>query len=90
MKPNTPARPAFTEEQKKEQMMRLYLQKKASIAEGVLFNMVQGMGVSLCYEKDNHPESKMADNLVRLADEISTEFMKVVHKAELIEDKTEE
>lgn len=90
MKPSTPARPALTEEQKKEQMMRLYLQKKASIAEGVLFNMVQGMGVSLCYEKDNHPESKMADNLVRLADEISTEFMKVVHKAELIEDKTEE
>lgn len=90
MKPSTPARPELTEEQKKEQMMRAYLQKKASLAEGVLFNMVQGMGVSLCYEKDNHPESKMADNLVRLADEISTEFMKVIYKAEPIEESSEE
>ena len=32
----------MSEEERKEQMTRAFLQKKASLAEGVLFNMVQG------------------------------------------------
>ncbi len=40
MKPGAVAQRPLTEEAKEERIARIFLQKKASIAEGVLFNMV--------------------------------------------------
>ncbi len=42
MKPGAAAQRTLTEEEKEERIARIFLQKKASIAEGLLFNMVQG------------------------------------------------
>lgn len=64
-----------TPEQQKEMLMRAYLQKKASIAEGVLFNMFQGAAGS-----DTTMGAEMA---VRLANEVATEFMKVIYNQEV-------
>lgn len=68
----------LTEEEQKELYIRSYVQKKTAIAEGVLYNMVQGNMVS------------DAKGLVKIVDEIATEFMKVVcHQAIMIKDEEE-
>lgn len=41
-----PLPPQMTEEQKKEQIKRAFMQKRASIAEGVLFNLCQNSGLT--------------------------------------------
>lgn len=64
MKPLTP-------EEQKEQFMRAYMQKKASLAEGVLYNMVHGNVVS------------DAKGIVKIADEIASEFMRVVYHQDI-------
>lgn len=68
----------ISEEQMKEQMLRAAMQKKASIAEGILFNMVQGNVVA------------DAKGIVKIANEIADEFMKVVYGQEIIYKDTEE
>lgn len=73
MKP-TNAIPKLTPEQQKEQIMRAFLQKKASLAEGILFNMVQGNVVA------------DAQGIVKIANDIATEFMKVIYNQELKEE----
>lgn len=79
MKPLTP-------EEEKEQNIRLYVQKKASLAEGILFNLVQG-----CLYDDS---SFMMDNckkIVKMANDMADEFMKVVYHTEIkIQEDSEE
>ena len=71
MKPSAVAQRTLTEEERKEQMTRAFLQKKASLAEGVLFNMVQGNVVA------------DAKGIVKIANDIANEFMRVVYGQEI-------
>lgn len=68
----------MSEEERKEQMTRAFLQKKASLAEGVLFNMVQGNVVA------------DAKGIVKIANDIADEFMRVVYGQEITIKKTSE
>ena len=61
----------MSEEERKEQMTRAFLQKKASLAEGVIFNMVQGNVVA------------DAKGIVKIANDIADEFMRVVYGQEI-------
>ena len=49
MKPKAPIppKPKMSEEERKEQMTRAFLQKRASLAEGILFNLCQGGFINL-------------------------------------------
>ena len=67
MKPSAVAQKPLTEEEKEERIARIFLQKKASIAEGVIFNMVQGNVVA------------DAKGIVKIANDIADEFMRVVY-----------
>ena len=78
MKPSAVAQRTLTEEERKEQMTRAFLQKKASIVEGVLFNMVQGNVVA------------DAKGIVKIANDIADEFMRVVFGQEITIKKTSE
>ena len=78
MKPGVAAQRTLTEEERKEQMTRAFLQKKASIVEGVLVNMVQGNVVA------------DAKGIVKIANDIADEFMKVVFGQEITIKKASE
>lgn len=78
MKANVKIPPQMSEEERKEQMTRAFLQKKASIVEGVLFNMVQGNVVA------------DAKGIVKIANDIAEEFMKVVFGQEITLKKASE
>ena len=78
MKPSAVAQRPLTEEERKEQMTRAFLQKKASLAEVVLFNMVQGNVVA------------DAKGIVKIANDIADEFMRVVFGQEITIKKTAE
>ena len=71
MKPGAAAQRPLTEEEKEERIARIFLQKKASIVEGVLFNMVQGNVVA------------DAKGIVKIANDIADEFMRVVYGQEI-------
>lgn len=65
----------LTPEQREEQVKRAYLQKKAALAEGILFNLCQNPNVnSFC----------LGESVVKVANEMAEEFMKVVYQAEII------
>ena len=76
MKPGAAAQRPLTEEEKEERIARIFLQKKASIVEGVLFNMVQGNVVA------------DAKGIVKIANDIADEFMRVVYGQEITIKKT--
>ena len=78
MKPSAVAQRPLTEEEKEERIARVFLQKKASLAEGVLFNMVQGNVVA------------DAKGIVNIANDIADEFMRVVYGQEITIKKTSE
>lgn len=78
MKPGAAAQRPLTEEEKEERIARIFLQKKASIAEGVLFNMVQGNVVA------------DAKGIVKIANDIADEFMRVIYGQEITIKKTSE
>ena len=78
MKPSAAAQRPLTEEEKEERIARIFLQKKASIVEGVLFNMVQGNVVA------------DAKGIVKIANDIADEFMRVVYGQEITIKKTTE
>ena len=78
MKPSAAAQTPLTEEEKEERIARIFLQKKASIVEGVLFNMVHGNVVA------------DAKGIVKIANDIADEFMKVVFGQEITIKKTSE
>ena len=71
MKPSAAAQRTLTEEEKEERIARIFLQKKASVVEGVLFNMVQGNVVA------------DAKGIVKIANDIADEFMRVVYGQEI-------
>ena len=78
MKPSAAAQRPLTEEEKEERIARIFLQKKASIVEGVLFNMVQGNVVA------------DAKGIVKIANDIADEFMRVIYGQEITIKKTSE
>lgn len=78
MKPSAVAQRTLTEEEKEERIARIFLQKKASLAEGVIFNMVQGNVVA------------DAKGIVKIANDIADEFMRVVYGQEITIKKTSE
>ena len=78
MKPSAVAQRPLTEEEKEERIARIFLQKKASLVEGVLFNMVQGNVVA------------DAKGIVKIANDIADEFMRVVYGQEITIKKTAE
>ena len=71
MKPCAVAQTPLTEEEKEERIARIFLQKKASLAEGVIFNMVQGNVIA------------DAKGIVKIANDIADEFMRVVYGQEI-------
>ena len=78
MKPSASAQTPLTEEEKEERIARIFLQKKASIVEGVLFNMVQGNVVA------------DAKGIVKIANDIADEFMRVIYGQEITIKKASE
>ena len=78
MKPSAAAPRPLTEEEKEERIARIFLQKKASLVEGVLFNMVQGNVVA------------DAKGIVKIANDIADEFMRVVYGQEFTYKETSE
>ena len=78
MKPSAVAQTPLTEEEKEERIARIFLQKKASLAEGVIFNMVQGNVVA------------DAKGIVKIANDIADEFMRVVYGQEITIKKASE
>ena len=57
-KPKNIKSPAMTEEQKKEMAARAYVQKRNSIAEGIIFNAVHGCALT----------EELIDTAIKLAD----------------------
>ena len=78
MKPGAVAQKPLTEEEKEERIARIFLQKKASLAEGVIFNMVQGNVVA------------DAKGIVKIANDIADEFMRVIYGQEITIKKASE
>ena len=74
MKPKatTPAPRQMTEEERKEQMTRAFLQKRASLAEGILFNLCQGkVGADTNWNYLSKAECKMiVDVAIDMADHL--------------------
>ena len=70
MKPKatTPAPRQVTEEERKEQMTRAFLQKRASLAEGILFNLCQAMNIT--YETTDQECVSMVDVAIEMADRL--------------------
>ena len=90
IKPSAMAQKPLSEEQKKEQMMRAFMQKKASLAEGVLFNLVQACGRDLCYDLENNQTKDNPTKIVKMANDMADEFMRVVYGQEITYKETEE
>ena len=78
MKPSAVAQRPLTEEEKEERIARIFLQKKASLVEGVIFNMVQGNVVA------------DAKGIVKIANDIADEVMRVVYGQEITIKKASE
>lgn len=67
----------LTPEEEKEQLKKVLIQKRASLAEGILYNMVQGCGDVLSEDLGR------AKYLVHVANEMAGEFLKVVYHQEI-------
>lgn len=79
MKPSNAARQQMrplTEEEKKEQFMRAYIQKKASLAEGILFNLCQNPSLLQICEANKK-------SAVEIANSAAEECMKVIYKQDI-------
>lgn len=75
MKPGAAAQRRLTDEEKKSQIMRAFMQKKASLAEGVLFNLMQNPSLD---------SIRRGVSPAVVANDIADEFMKVVYGQEII------
>lgn len=63
MKQSKPAAgnaPALTPEQKEEMIKRQFMQKRASLAEGILYNLCQGFASSGCFDRDEVVDASIA------------------------------
>ena len=83
MKPSAAAQRTLTEEEKEERIARIFLQKKASLAEGILFNLVQGEGRSMVYDMESRSSETKHLEMVKMANEMADEFMRVVFGQEI-------
>lgn len=87
MKPNQPVArqqmKPLTPEEQKEQFMRAYMQKKASLAEGILYNLIQSCGRELCMGLEHDVHKDDPQKIVKMADDMATEFMKVVYHQDI-------
>lgn len=90
MKPGAAAQKPLTEEEKKSQIMRAFMQKKASLAEGILFNIIQANGRNLCYDLDNNQTKDYPTKIVVMANDMADEFMRVVYGQEITYKETSE
>ena len=90
MKPSAAAPRPLTEEEKKSQIMRAFMQKKASLAEGVLFNLIQTCGRDLCYDLENNQTKDNPTKIVKMANDMADEFMRVVYGQEITYKETSE
>ena len=71
MKPKATTRPAprqMTEEERKEQMTRAFLQKRASLVEGILFNLCQAKDIN--NNTTNNECVLMVDVAIEMADHL--------------------
>ena len=84
MKPNAPIppKPQMSEEERKKEMTRAFLQKRASLAEGILFNLCQGLSIIPRDEEIN----LLVDRSVEMADYL----MEKLYGAKTQEEKLKE
>ena len=70
MKPKAPIppKPKMSEEERKEQMTRAFLQKRASLAEGILFNLCQAKDIN--NNTTNYECKLMVDVAIEMADHL--------------------
>ena len=71
MKPKATTRPAprqMTEEERKEQMTRAFMQKRASLVEGILFNLCQAKDIN--NNTTNKECMLMVDVAIEMADQL--------------------
>ena len=70
MKPKAPIppKPKMSEEERKEQKTRAFLQKRASLAEGILFNLCQAKDIT--YNTTNKECELMVDVAIEMADHL--------------------
>ena len=70
MKPKAPIppKPQMSEEERKEQMTRAFLQKRASLAEGILFNLCQAKNINI--NTTNKDCMLMVDIAIEMADQM--------------------
>ena len=86
MKPKAPIppKPKMSEEERKEQMTRAFLQKRASLAEGILFNLCQGVSVIPRDEEIN----LLVDRSVEMADRLMEKLYGAKPQEEKPKEKT--
>ena len=84
-KPKNIKTPApLTDEQIAEQRRRAFLQKRASLAEGFLYNVLQNPNLNIC-----HPDLD-TDEVAKFALKMADSTLKVVYNQELKLTDTEE
>ena len=67
MRPSAAAQRPLTEEEKKSQIMRAYMQKRAALVEGILFNLCQAKDIN---NTTNHECVLMVDVAIEMADHL--------------------
>lgn len=68
MKPGAAAQRPLTEEEKKSQIMRAFMQKRASLVEGILFNLCQAKDIN--NNTTNYECKLMVDVAIEMADHL--------------------
>ena len=68
MKPSAAAQRPLTEEEKKSQIMRAYMQKRASLVDGILFNLCQAKDIN--NNTTNNECVLMVDVAIEMADHL--------------------
>ena len=86
MKPKAPIppKPKMSEEERKEQMTRAFLQKRASLAEGILFNLCQAKDIN------NNTTNIECELMVDVAIEMADRLMEKLYGAKTQEEKPKE
>ena len=77
MKPKAPIppKPKMSEEERKEQMTRAFLQKRAALVEGILFNLCQAKDIN------NNTTNKECELMVDVAIEMADHLMEKLYGA---------
>ena len=69
MKPSAAAQRPLTEEEKKSQIMRAFMQKRAALVEGILFNLCQAKDI-INNNTTNYECKLMVDVAIEMADHL--------------------